>query len=218
VSWEQTYQAAPEPVWGDKADSLLMAIAPLIPAGTVYDLGMGEGRNGMYFARRGHEVLGIDSSPTAVAKCRDWAQTLNVSFRAEVGDIRAVVIEPESAALVICAMSLQFMKLSESEAIMRRIQQGLKPQGMVYITVFSTDDPSFARYRQTRQEVERHTFFYEVQESYTHYFELSELLTVFDDLRVHHFAHRKFMDGGHPGADLPHYHGTLTYIGKKAEE
>ncbi len=214
MTWEQVYADA-KSVWGEQPDLLLMEIASFVPQGLVLDLGMGEGRNGMYFARHGHDVRGIDRSPAAVAKCREWAEALKVGFQAEVGDIREVVIEPNSLALAICAMSLQFMTLDKSERVMRQIKQGLKPSGMVYVTVFSTDDPGFARSQQTRSEVERHTFYNEAQETNVHFFEPGELLPLFDDLKLHRFAQTRFLDGGHPGAEAPHYHGTLTYIGQR---
>ena len=67
----------------------------------------------------------------------------------------------------------------------------------------------------TRPEVERNTYFFELQNSNVHYFEKDELLTAFSDLKLYRFAQSIFLDGGHPGALEPHYHGTLTYIGQK---
>jgi SAM-dependent methyltransferase len=39
--------------------------------GRVLDVGCGAGRHALYLQDRGHEVIGIDVSPTAVAVCRD---------------------------------------------------------------------------------------------------------------------------------------------------
>jgi SAM-dependent methyltransferase len=51
--------------------------------GRVLDIGCGAGRHGLYLQHRGHDVVGIDSSPGAVAVCRERglekARVLNIT-------------------------------------------------------------------------------------------------------------------------------------------
>jgi SAM-dependent methyltransferase len=215
MNWEQDYQQA-ETVWGEKPDLYLLDIAPLVPRGRVLDLGMGEGRNAVYFALRGFDVTGIDSAPTAVQKCLERARTLQISLQAEARDIRALSIEPGSLALVICAMSLQFMKQSESEVLLRKLKAGLQPGGFLYITTFSTEDPMFEVFRQSSSEIERNTFFSERLAGHVHFFNKAEIMALLGDLKLHHFSQAIILDHGHPGVPQPHYHGILTYIGQRA--
>ncbi len=213
--WDSSYQQAVS-VWGEKPDLLLLDLAPLLPKGRVLDLGMGEGRNVLFFAAQGYDVRGIDLSPTAVQKCLERAQILNVTVQAEVQDIREVVIEPNSLALVICAMSLQFMKYADSAAMLHQIKAGLQPDGFVYLTVFSTEDPSYERLKQTGTPAERGTFFSQRLNDHIHFFEQEELMLPMEGLKLHRFSQTVMLDHGHPGVPEPHYHGILTYIGQRA--
>src|SRR5688572_2402277 len=104
--WENTYKNAKDGVWRQRADSLLMEFSPSIPKGRVLDLGMGEGRNALFFASNGYDVLGVDSAPTAIETALERAKPLNVSLDAKVGDIRELEITPDSFSLIISTMTL----------------------------------------------------------------------------------------------------------------
>ncbi len=214
MDWEQAYRNA-ETIWGEKPDHLLVDIAPQVPKGKVLDLGMGEGRNAVFFAAQGYDVKGIDLSPTAVEKCLQRARSLNIPLQAEAANLLDVTIEPNSQALIISTMVLQFIKKSEGEVVIQRIKDGLQPGGMVYLTLFSTDDPWINQFRQHQPEVEPNTFFHQRMNSHVHFFEKDELLTGFQDFKLHQIAQTTLLDHGHPGVPDPHYHGILTYIGQK---
>lgn len=214
MSFDQFYQNV-ETVWGEKPDLLLADLLPDVERGRALDLGAGEGRNALYLAQQGFDVTAIDIAPTAIQKCLDRARLHNVPVRAEARNLLDVEIAPDSLALVVSAMALQFVKPSESVRVIERIKAGLRPGGMVYLTVFSTDDPAYARMSQSQPEVEPRTYFNERMGSYVHFFEKDELLGAFEGFVLYHFAQTVFRDAGHPGVPDPHYHGTLTYIGRK---
>jgi tellurite methyltransferase len=52
------------------------------------DLGSGEGRDSIFFARRGYRVVGVDISSVGVRKAVRRASRLGVDVRFRVGDIR----------------------------------------------------------------------------------------------------------------------------------
>ncbi|HEX2619482.1 MAG TPA: class I SAM-dependent methyltransferase [Phototrophicaceae bacterium] len=216
LDWEIIYQQS-ETVWGEKPDLLLMEYAAQIPMGQVLDLGMGEGRNALYFAYRGYPVRGVDLAPTAVEHCRERAQALNIPIQTEINNMLDVTIDPDSLTLAISTMCLQFVKQSEAHQIIQRIKQGLKVDGMVYLTMFSTDEPRYATLKQTDEEVdgEPNTFYLANRDTYVHFFEQSEILELFHDFQLLHVAQSISLDPGHPGVQEPHYHGILTYLGRK---
>lgn len=214
MSFDQFYQNV-ETVWGEKPDLLLADILPDVERGLALDLGAGEGRNALYLAQQGFDVTAVDIAPTAIQKCLDRARLHNIPIRAEARNLLDVEIEPDSLALVVSAMTLQFVKPSESARVIERIKTGLRPGGMVYLTMFSTDDPGYARMSQSQPEVEPRTYFNERMGSHVHFFEKEELLGAFEGFVLYHFAQTVFRDPGHPGVPDPHYHGTLTYIGRK---
>ena len=85
--------ARPGLYWGSKPTGLardLVRIARLLPRPprTLVDLGCGEGRDSIYFAREGYRVLGVDISSVGVQKAERRASRLGVGARFQVGDMR----------------------------------------------------------------------------------------------------------------------------------
>ena len=79
--------------WGSKPTQLardVVRIARSLPRSprTLVDLGSGEGRDSIYFARRGYRALGVDISSVGVRKAEQRADRLGVNARFLVGDIR----------------------------------------------------------------------------------------------------------------------------------
>jgi SAM-dependent methyltransferase len=62
----------------------------------IIELGCGDGRDALFFAAYGHDVVGVDASPVAVELCRRLAAT----FGQEASFIEASIEEPELAARV----------------------------------------------------------------------------------------------------------------------
>ena len=55
-------------------------------SGQVLDAGCGLGDNAIYLARRGHQVTGFDSSPTAIEQARTRAADAGAEVRFDVAD------------------------------------------------------------------------------------------------------------------------------------
>ncbi|MCA1057635.1 methyltransferase domain-containing protein [Rossellomorea aquimaris] len=64
--WERQYDQAENFLWSLRPIQTLVDYSPLVKEGNVLDLGIGEGRNALYFANKGFEVAGIDISETAI--------------------------------------------------------------------------------------------------------------------------------------------------------
>ncbi len=79
--------------WGSKPTELARDLVRIVrklpqPPRTLIDLGAGEGRDSIYFARQGFRVLGVDISSVGVRKSEQRAARLGVKARFEVGDMR----------------------------------------------------------------------------------------------------------------------------------
>jgi tellurite methyltransferase len=92
--------------------------------GKVLDLGLGEGRNALYFAHRGSETEGIDISETTVARSLSAAVKLNVPIKAEVMGIREIQIDPDSCSLIIHSNVLNFFTKEDVRVILDKVQAG----------------------------------------------------------------------------------------------
>ena len=85
--------ARPGLYWGSKPTGLardFVRIARSLPLspGSLVDLGCGEGRDSIYFARQGYRALGVDISSVGVRKAEHRASRLGLKVRFRVGDIR----------------------------------------------------------------------------------------------------------------------------------
>lgn len=212
-NWETAYQET-DSLFGLHPNSTLVEHASLVPEGMVLDLGMGEGGNALFFAKRGYDVYGIDVSATAVNRALEHARSGSLRLQAQVADLTTITIEPESYSLIIASMVLQFFTKAVSDQVIERIQAGLKPSGIGFLAVFSTEDPSYERLQQSTPPIESNTFYSERLESPVHYFTRAEILEQFSAFRLIYCAQIRRLDLSH---GEPHYHGVIVYIRQKPE-
>lgn len=134
--WDERYRdndATPE----RKPAQWLVDNVGLLPArGRVLDLAMGTGRNGLFLAERGYDVLGIDVSAVAARRCRAEAQ------------LRGLIVETIVASLETFAMArdafdviLNFYYLQRS--LVPAISRALKQNGVLVFETFTTEQRRF---------------------------------------------------------------------------
>jgi tellurite methyltransferase len=78
--------------WGKKPSAMCDRVMEIIRPGTGFrskllDLGCGEGRNAVYFARHGFEVVGLDLSLPGLEKTRGYAEEVGVHVETIQADI-----------------------------------------------------------------------------------------------------------------------------------
>jgi|UniRef100_A0A7C6EDI0 SAM-dependent methyltransferase len=210
-TWEEVYRNV-ESLWGAKPDRILVDYATLIPKGKVLDLGIGEGRNGLFFAKLGYEVEGFDISPTAIKRCIERAKDLNLEIKAKVQDLKKIKIPKGKYSLIISAWVLNFFTKSDAVEIVKKIKAGLTKDGFVYIGVFSIADPGYEKSKKNLEPVDENTFYSPARNYFIHYFTKEEFLSFFSEFKIIYFADGTELDLGH---GEPHYHGFIEYLGQK---
>jgi cyclopropane fatty-acyl-phospholipid synthase-like methyltransferase len=127
--WETRFRAA-DYIFGKEPNAFLKAQAPRLPAGgTALSVADGEGRNGVWLAEQGLDVLTIDYSPAALAKARTLAAERGVQLRTEVTDVFAWRW-PTSAFDVIAAIFI-FAAPAQRPAFFANLKGALKPGGLL---------------------------------------------------------------------------------------
>ena len=212
-AWEEAYRDV-ESLWGLKPDYKLAEYADLAPKGRVLDLGIGEGRNALFFAKKGYEVEGFDMSQTAIDRCIERAKSSNLKLSAKVADLKVVTLPKEEYSLIIAAWVLNFLKKGEGERIALEMKKALKREGIVYVGTFSIRDPGYERAGKNLEVIEENTFYSRKRDLLVHYFTREELLSIFTDFETIYCAEGIGLDLSH---DEPHYHGFIEYIGQKRE-
>ncbi|WP_224703385.1 class I SAM-dependent methyltransferase [Devosia aquimaris] len=92
----------------------------------------GEGRNGVFLAEQGLDVLSIDASPVGLAKAEKLARNRGVSLTTQCGDIGAYDW-PEAAFDVVAAIFIQFAPPAMRDAMFAGMVQTLKPGGILLL-------------------------------------------------------------------------------------
>lgn len=123
---------------GANADTITAVLADLAGGGRILELGIGTGRLALPLAARGLEVVGIDSSPSMVAKMREKPGGVDIAVT--IGDLRDVAV-PGRFHLVFIAFNTLFALLTQDDqvACFRNVADRLVPGGRFLIEAFVPD-------------------------------------------------------------------------------
>jgi len=128
--WETRF-SAPGYAFGKEPNAFLKAQARRLPAGgRALSVADGEGRNGVWLAEQGLDVLAIDFSPTALKKSRALAAERGVRLSSEVADV-TTWRWPTDAYDVIVAIFVQFVTPVERSALFANFKRALRPGGLL---------------------------------------------------------------------------------------
>lgn len=158
--WEGRY-SAPEYVFGTEPNYFLKSCKPLLPkTGKVLAVADGEGRNGVWLAEQGLDVLSIDFSPAAQRKARALAEQSGVRMTIEPADVHAWSY-PEAAYDVVVEIFTQFSTPAERAKKWAGMRKALKPGGLLIVEGYTpkqldygTGGPKQAEHLYTRAMLE----------------------------------------------------------------
>ncbi|MBN1378582.1 MAG: class I SAM-dependent methyltransferase [Gammaproteobacteria bacterium] len=132
--WDERY-STDEYVYGTEPNAFLVDAAGTIPKGRALSLAEGEGRNAVYLAGLGYEVVAVDSSSVGLEKARLLAVDREVDIETIVADLNNYEIEPESWEGIISI----FCHLPSAQRLIlhKKIIKGLKPGGIFILESFT---------------------------------------------------------------------------------
>lgn len=131
--WDQRFAGSADYLFGREPNRFLAEQAHrLRPGQTVLCLADGEGRNGVFLAGRGMDVLSVDLSPVALAKARRLADEQGVALRLEEANL-AEWSWPVAAFDAVVGIFFQFAGPRLRARIFENIRQALKPGGLLLL-------------------------------------------------------------------------------------
>jgi SAM-dependent methyltransferase len=130
--WEDRYRV-PDYVFGTEPNYFLVSCKALLPrSGKALAVADGEGRNGIWLAEQGLEVLSLDFSPSAQEKARALAKQRGVTLTIAQADVHTWDY-PEAAFDVVVEIFTQFSTPAERAKKWAGMRKALNRGGLLII-------------------------------------------------------------------------------------
>ncbi len=128
--------------WGISPMPIITRDIEIFKKGTVLDLGCGDGRNALYLAKEGFEVIGVDSAKIAI-------DTLNSYSKDPALNVKGVVAKLEEFSFdrsydnVITTFTLHFMHRDNVLNLIREMKRNTSKSGINLIVAFNQNGPFY---------------------------------------------------------------------------
>jgi len=135
--WDERYSGE-QLVYGEAPNGFLASVTGRFPSsGRALDIGAGEGRNALFLASCGLDVLAVDQSSVGMRKAERLASERGLGLRTQAVDLSDFDAEPESFDVV----SSIFVHLPAAlrSAVHQRIRTWLRPGGVFVLEAYAPD-------------------------------------------------------------------------------
>ena len=135
--WDQRY-AGEGLAYGEAANEFLVSVAERLPrSGRALDIGAGEGRNALFLASLGLDVLAVDQSAVGMQKAERRAKERGLALRTRAVDLREFDAAPGSLDVV----SSIFVHLPTAlrRVVHARVGSWLKPGGVFVLEAYGPE-------------------------------------------------------------------------------
>jgi SAM-dependent methyltransferase len=140
--WNERFSSA-DYLFGTAPNAFLAGQRHLLhPGQRALAIADGEGRNGVWLAEQGLDVLSIDFSPVALNKARDLAAARGVTLRTQRVNLESRVWEPDRFDTV-AAIFIQFAGPAFRATIFRGIKRTLAPGGLLLLQGYRPEQLSY---------------------------------------------------------------------------
>ena len=157
--WDERY-AQEGFAYGTEPNDFLVEVIGRIPPGPVLCLAEGEGRNAVFVAGRGHDVLAVDQSPVGLEKARLLAGERGVTIQTRASDLAAFEFERGRYAGIVSIWG--HLPPAVRKAVHGKCVEALMPGGVMVLEAYTPDqvrrgtggppDPAFCMSARTLRE------------------------------------------------------------------
>ena len=131
--WDERY-TSDDFVYGTEPNSFLASNAKIL-TGPVLSLAEGEGRNAVFLASLGLDVLAVDGSEAGLDKANKLASSRDLSIRTEVADL-ATYEPPENSFGSVISISAHLPSLIRKRLHLL-VERCLKPGGIMLLEAYT---------------------------------------------------------------------------------
>jgi cyclopropane fatty-acyl-phospholipid synthase-like methyltransferase len=159
AGWEAVYadDSAPWDIGRPQAAFVGLADAGDIRS-PVLDSGCGTGEHALMLAARGHEVVGIDLSPTAIERARHKAAERGVQARFEVADVLDLGALKRRFATIVDNGVFHVFDDEDRARYVGSLAEAIEPGGVLHLMCFSEHTPGVTGPRRVTQAELRQAF------------------------------------------------------------
>jgi len=176
--------------WGRHPSSMARLLFLMFPPQkelTLPDIGCGEGRDSLFFARNGYRVSAFDSSATGIEKSIAWAEEERLPIQFFQADINEYRIQGTTYDVLLASGALHYIEPSLRKEVISNYKQCTNPGGIHAFTI--PIDKSFIEMDPEADELER-------------YWLSGEILMPYHDWEIEYFA-EEITDDIKSGYKLP---------------
>lgn len=135
--WNQRY-ASEGLAYGEAANEFLSVMANRLPrAGQALDIGAGEGRNALFLAARGLDVLAVDQSQVGMSKAERLAQQRGLELRTHAVDLQH--FDAEAGSFDVVSSIFVHLPAALRSTVHQRVVRWLKPGGLFVLEAYAPD-------------------------------------------------------------------------------
>ena len=109
------------------------------------DLGCGDGRDSVYFSRKGLKVTAVDFSESGIENLRKKVIENNLNIKTICSDIQNINFGNNSFDVIYAHLSLHYFDDKTTTDVFSRLYDILKPNGRIFIKCKSVEDYLFGK-------------------------------------------------------------------------
>jgi cyclopropane fatty-acyl-phospholipid synthase-like methyltransferase len=159
AGWEAVYADDSAPWDIGRPQAAFVGLADAGDIGSpVLDSGCGTGEHALMLAARGHEVVGIDLSPTAIERARHKAAERGVQARFEVGDVLDLAALKRRFATIVDNGVFHVFDDEDRARYVGSLAKAIEPGGVLHLMCFSEHTPGVTGPRRVTQAELRQAF------------------------------------------------------------
>ena len=187
--------------WGKQPSAICQRVIEIMQPGSdsrlrLLDLGCGEGRNAVYFAKHGFDVVGLDASLPGLEKTKRYAAELDVDVKTIHADIISYKIE-ETYDVIFSTGTVHYLPPEIRAKRFEQYKQATSPEGINVLSVLVTKP-----FIEKAPDAEKSASLYKS----------GELLSYYWDWEILYCTEEIFDCGS---ANIPHKHATDRIIARR---
>lgn len=145
IFWENHYRQRdykqPDRVHGRRANPVLADVVKSLPAGSVLDLGCGEGGDAIWLAQHGWRVTAVDVSATALSKASAYAAEVGVKDRIDFQRHDLAITFPTGTFDLVSAQYLPSSVDFPRHHVLQAAARAVAPAGLLLIVDHASVSP-----------------------------------------------------------------------------